>query len=105
MCAIKLKLKAIEHVTVLYSGIFGDESDVYRDLNNSGWLFDDKTRVWVQPDELTAARAEIARLTAELAASEQARKVADAGWSECMEEVDNLLREIDILKTDSGIPF
>lgn len=56
-------------------------------------------------DELTAARAEIARLTAALAESEQARKVADAGWAECMEEVDNLLREIDILKTDSGIPF
>jgi hypothetical protein len=48
---------------------------------------------------------EIARLTAALAESEAAREVADAGWAECMEEVDNLLREIDILKTDSGIPF
>lgn len=42
-------------------------------------------------DELTAARAEIARLTAALEASERANaelteklKIADAGWAECM---------------------
>lgn len=56
-------------------------------------------------DELTAARAEIARLTAALAASEAARKIADAGWSEAIDEVSNLVTEIAILKQDSGIPF
>jgi hypothetical protein len=57
------------------------------------------------PDELTAARAEIARLTAALAESEAARKVADAGWSEAIDQIDELTQEIKLLKQDSGIPF
>jgi hypothetical protein len=56
-------------------------------------------------DELTAARAEIARLTAALAESEAARKVADAGWSEAIDQIDELTQEIKLLKQDSGIPF
>lgn len=76
------------------------------------------------PDELTAARAEIARLTAALEASEAARKVADAGWSECIklnesqsvnlkidenliggyrEEIETLKQELRIYRDE--IPF
>jgi septal ring factor EnvC (AmiA/AmiB activator) len=67
-------------------------------------------------DELTAARAEIARLTAALAESEAARKadndaladalrISDAGWSEAIDQIDELTQEIKLLKQDSGIPF
>lgn len=63
-------------------------------------------------DELTAARAEIARLTAELEQANKANaeltaklKIADAGWSECIDEVAELVAEIAVLKQDSGIPF
>lgn len=54
---------------------------------------------------LGAANAEITRLTAALAESEQARKVADGAWSEAMDQIDELMQEIKLLKQDSGIPF
>lgn len=45
------------------------------------------------PDELTAARAEIERLTAENTALKEALSVADTGWSECISIVENLVKE------------
>lgn len=54
----------------------------------------------------------ISQLTAELERSNKANadiaaklKIADAGWSECIDEVNKLDAEIAVLRQDSGIPF
>lgn len=45
---------------------------------------------------LIDARAEIARLTAALAESEQARRIADAGWSEAMQIIETQAANLKI---------
>jgi hypothetical protein len=96
----------------IHSRAIGRENTHYEVLFKQA--FDD-----VKIDELTAARAEIARLTAELAAR-------DAAWSEAVklneaqavnlkadealiegyqEEIGNLQTEIEFLKRGDSIPF